>query len=339
MPSSLADRHPDPPVAELIAQLAPPPRFAAVRFSTYTPADPSQAAARDRLAALAAQLTAPAPNGLLDRLRRRPPPAAPSVYLDGGFGVGKTHLLASLWHAVAPGAPAVYSSFRQLVALVGALSMQRSVEALRGVRLLCVDEFELDDPANTRLIGTLLRALVDDGASVVATSNTLPSQLGEGRFDTERFRREIESLAEAFQTVRVEGEDYRARGAMTPPSAWEDGEVVALAHALGARATLDKLDTALGALTAVHPVRYPALVDGLAGVFLVGGRQVDDLNDALRLAYLVDVLYDGEVPVALSGVEVGDLFAPEFLRGGYAKLLGRAVSRLGALLREADALR
>ena len=31
-------------------------------------------------------------------------PAGPGgVYLDGGYGVGKTHLLASLWHA-APGA-------------------------------------------------------------------------------------------------------------------------------------------------------------------------------------------------------------------------------------------
>jgi cell division protein ZapE len=339
MPSSLADRHPDPPVAELIAQLAPPPRFADVRFATYTPAHPSQAVARDRLAALAGELAAPAPAGLFDRLRRRPPPTPPSVYLDGGFGVGKTHLLASLWHAVSPAVPAVYSSFRHLVALVGALSMRRAVAALAGVRLVCVDEFELDDPANTRLIATLLRSLVDGGASVVATSNTLPAELGRGRFDTERFRREIESLAAAFSTLTLEGEDYRARGTMAPPPAWADGEVIALAHALGEHVTLDKLDAALAALTAVHPVRYPALVDGLAGVFLLDGRQVDDLNDALRLAYLVDVLYDAQIPAALSGVEVGALFAPDFLRGGYAKLLGRAVSRLGALLGEAGALR
>lgn len=339
MPSSLTDRRPDPPVAELIAQLAPPPRFAAVRFATYTPAHPTQAVARERLAVLAGQLTTPRTTGLLGRLRRRAPATPSSVYLDGGFGVGKTHLLASLWHAVAPAVPAVYSSFRQLVALVGALSMQRAVAALEGVRLVCVDEFELDDPANTRLIATLLRSVVDGGAAVVATSNTLPAELGRGRFDTERFRREIESLAAAFETLTLEGEDFRARGAMTPPPAWSDADVIALAHALGERATLDKLDAGLAALTAVHPVRYPALVDGLAGVFLLDGRQVDDLNDALRLAYLIDVLYDTEVPAALSGVEVGDLFDPEHLRGSYAKLLGRATSRLGALLREAGELR
>jgi len=38
-------------------------------------------------------------NGLF---KKRPVavPQAGGVYLDGGFGVGKTHLLASLWHAV-----------------------------------------------------------------------------------------------------------------------------------------------------------------------------------------------------------------------------------------------
>ena len=47
-------------------------------------------------------------------------PAGPmGLYLDGGFGVGKTHLLASTWHA-APG-PKAYGTFVELTHLVGAL--------------------------------------------------------------------------------------------------------------------------------------------------------------------------------------------------------------------------
>jgi hypothetical protein len=41
------------------------------------------------------------------------------VYLDGGYGVGKTHLLASLWHQ-APG-PKLFATFVELTHLVGAI--------------------------------------------------------------------------------------------------------------------------------------------------------------------------------------------------------------------------
>ncbi len=48
-------------------------------------------------------------------------PAGPrGVYLDGGYGVGKTHLLASLWHAT-PAAPSLkaFGTFVELTNLVG----------------------------------------------------------------------------------------------------------------------------------------------------------------------------------------------------------------------------
>ena len=37
------------------------------------------------------------PTGFFSRNRKKAE-MKPGVYLDGGFGVGKTHLLASLWH-------------------------------------------------------------------------------------------------------------------------------------------------------------------------------------------------------------------------------------------------
>ena len=82
--------------------------------------------------------------------------------------------------------------------------------------LVCIDEFELDDPGNTVLVSRLLSELVDRGVSVAATSNTLPEQLGEGRFAAEDFLREIHTLAAIFTTVRIDGPDYRHRG--LPPA-------------------------------------------------------------------------------------------------------------------------
>jgi Predicted ATPase len=60
------------------------------------------------------------------------------VYLDGGFGVGKTHLLAALWFA-APG-PKAYGTFVEYTNLVGAMGFAATVEALSTRRLVCIDE-------------------------------------------------------------------------------------------------------------------------------------------------------------------------------------------------------
>ena len=44
------------------------------------------------------------------------------AYLDGGFGVGKTHLLASLWHAV-PG-PKSFGTFVEYTSDIDRISAQ-----------------------------------------------------------------------------------------------------------------------------------------------------------------------------------------------------------------------
>jgi cell division protein ZapE len=85
-------------------------------------------------------------------------------------------------------------------------------------------------------------------------------------------------------------------------------------------------------------VRYRVLVEGLAGLFVVDARTVVHLPDALRTAWLIDALYDQQVAVGLAGVDPADLFTDTAIRSGYRKVLLRATSRLGALLREAEAL-
>lgn len=332
MPVSLVSRAPRVPAQSLVAAMVPPPRFDGARFSTYEPdpAQPSQAASVRALEEFAASL-APRPRRLFGR-REEPGPAG--VYLDGGFGVGKTHLLAALWHA-AP-APRAYGTFVELTHLVGALGFAPTVEALSGHRLLAIDEFELDDPGDTVLVSTLIGRLVDAGVRVVATSNTLPDALGQGRFDAADFLREIQGLAAHFTPVRVDGEDYRHRGLPAAPAPVTDEVVTARAGVDGA--SLDDFEPLLAHLATLHPSRYGALVEGLSLVGLRGVRPVDDQSAALRLVVLADRLYDRDVPVVASGVALSDLFPPELLAGGYRKKYLRAVSRLTALAREAQAL-
>ena len=331
-PERLVDRSPRVAPERLVAELVPPPHFADVRFETYVPdpAQPSQAAAVQALSGFARDLQAgPARRGLF---RRSAPAQSPGgVYLDGGFGVGKTHLLASLWHAV-PG-PKSFGTFGEVTNLVGALGFQQTVDALSTHKLLCIDEFELDDPGDTVLVSTLLSRLSEQGVRLAATSNTLPEALGEGRFAAQDFMREIQGLSARFTSVRVDGEDYRHRGLPAAPDPLTDAQVTAASAAAGS--TLDEFPLLLQHLSQVHPSRYAALLDGVTAVHLLGVEPVADQSAALRLVVLADRMYDRDIVVRASGVPLDQLFPAELLRGGYRKKYLRAVSRLTAMSREA----
>jgi cell division protein ZapE len=335
MPARLVDRRPEVPPETLIAQLVPPPRFDAVRFDTYVPdlAQPTQAAAVAAVRAFA-ERTNEGSGRRRGWLRRRgaPPELRPGIYLDGGFGVGKTHLLASLWHASpVPRAQRVFCTFVELTNLVGAIGFAPTVERLARCRLVCIDEFELDDPGDTVLVATLLGRLAEANVRFAATSNTLPEKLGEGRFAAQDFLREIQSLSARFDVLRIDGEDYRHRGLPVPPAPVDDAQLTRMAETDGG--TLDDFDELCRHLASVHPSRYGPLLDGVPAVHLRGVRTVDDQATALRLVVLADRLYDRDVPLAASGVLLDLLFAPDLLTGGYRKKYFRAISRLTSLAR------
>ncbi len=148
MPGRLVDRSPVLAPEQLVAELVPPPTFDDVRFATFRPdpAEPSQAAAVTAGEQFAGRI---ARGGVSRRglFGRRAPRRGGGLYFDGGFGVGKTHLLAALWHAVE--GPKSYGTFVELTNLVGVLGYRAAVGQLSTHRLLCIDEFELDDPGDT----------------------------------------------------------------------------------------------------------------------------------------------------------------------------------------------
>ncbi|HYO40391.1 MAG TPA: cell division protein ZapE [Nocardioidaceae bacterium] len=337
MPISLTDRDPRVALDRLVGELVPPPRFADVSFDSYRPdpGQPSQQQAVDALRGFAGTV------GQKPRKRSRwpslsrtgrsePAPGSGGVYLDGGYGVGKTHLLASLWHA-APG-PKLFATFVELTHLVGALGFHDAVAALSSYTLVCVDEFELDDPGDTVLVSTLLTRLRESGVRLAATSNTLPGRLGEGRFATDDFLREIQGLSAHFDSVRIDGEDFRHRGLPEAPAAPDLDTVRNAASRDGA--SLDHFVDLTRHLARVHPSKYGALLDGVRLVCLEDVRTVEDQAVALRLVVLADRLYDRDLPVVASGRTFDELFAPPLLEGGYRKKYFRAVSRLVALARD-----
>ncbi|MGH3465556.1 MAG: cell division protein ZapE [Kribbellaceae bacterium] len=329
MPIRLTERRPEVGADRLLSECVPPPRFAPVRFGTFRPdpAEPSQAAALAALRDLAGELAGP--RRRRSWWRRDSGPDGPAgIYLDGGFGVGKTHLLASLWHESS--GPKMYCTFVELTNLVGALGLRRAVEELASYRLVCVDEFELDDPGDTVLIARLLGQLVEAGVRLAATSNTLPDKLGEGRFQASDFLREIQGLARNFDVRRIDGEDYRHRGLPVAPEPLADAEVERIAGTADG-ASCDHFVDLHRHLAELHPSRYGALLDGVRTVGIVDVRELTDENVALRIVVLADRMYDRDIPLLASGVPLDRMFSPAMLKGGYRKKYLRALSRLIAL--------
>jgi cell division protein ZapE len=333
MTASLLDRAPTMSGAEIAASLVPPRQFDDATLDDYRPDPdyPSQAEAVERVRAFAAAWK----GGGGGLFKKKAPEQKPGLYLDGGFGVGKTHLLVALWK-LAPGRK-YFGTFIEYTALVGALGYQATVKLLTGATFLAIDEFELDDPGDTMLMTRLLGELAASGTRIAATSNTPPNALGEGRFAAADFLREINALAARFDIVRIDGLDYRRRDieghAVALP---DDAALEAAAAALPGVVTVDDFDAVLRHLATVHPSRYVKLVGGLSAVGLRGVHVLENQTDALRFVAAVDRLYDGQVRVLATGVPLDQVFGDEMLAGGYRKKYQRAISRLIALTAATD---
>ena len=332
MVSRLVDVTPVVPADQLVAQMVPPSMFDDVSFDSYIPdpAQPSQAAAVKVCRDFADTVTARRSprKGLFGRRPKNT--QGTGVYLDGGFGVGKTHLLTSIYHSCPE--PKAFGTFVELTHVVGALGFNRAVEELSGHSVLCIDEFELDDPGDTMLVSRLLAELTTAGVSVAATSNTLPEQLGEGRFAAKDFMREIRKMSGIFESIRVDGPDYRHRNLPPAPDPMADDELRADAETVDG-ATLDDFDALCDHLSTLHPSKYNRLVDGVNRVCLSGVKPLPDQSIALRMVVLADRLYDAGIPVRNSGEKLDAIFTDEMVEGGYRKKYLRATSRLLALSR------
>ena len=321
-PDSLCSYSPSISAEELMRQLAPPPEFEHATFDSYRPDPqfPSQ-----ELALKAAKQFA---TGSTGRLFGRTE-SAPGVYLDGGFGVGKTHLLASIWHQFKGNK--AFGTFLEYTSIAGFLGFQEAVRMLGEFSLICIDEFELDDPGDTMILSRLLKELSAKGVKFAATSNTPPNALGEGRFAAEDFAREITGLGERFQVLQIDGEDYRHRDPESHAPVLSTDDLNTWI-ASSQRGFIDDFDDLLAHLATLHPTKYRKLLTPVQDLAIHGLYELHDQVPALRFVVFVDRLYELQIPVRGSGsVAITEVFSNAMIQGGYRKKYLRAISRLGAL--------
>jgi cell division protein ZapE len=190
-------------------------------------ADPAQVRAMQALNRVARDLAARPARRWVPRLLKRYLPIAPvtppvrGVYLWGGVGRGKT-LMMDLFFDWLPFADKRRYHFHRIMSQVhGRLAELRdaqdplaivAADFAREARVICFDEFFVSDIADAMLLGRFITGLVDNGVTLVATSNIAPHDLYRGGLQRQRFLPAIDLLVRHTEVVHVDGlVDYRLR--------------------------------------------------------------------------------------------------------------------------------
>lgn len=305
-------------VAELLGEMVPPREFELVSFSNYIPDEkyPSQKLALNKSIDFVKKVDSKSKTSI-------------GIYLDGGFGVGKTHLLASIYHASKR--KKLFSPFIGITSAIGYLGFAESVREFSKFELICIDEFELDDPGDTMVISRFLKDIAGKGTCFAATSNTPPNALGEGRFAADAFQREIQSVANRFEIARIDGEDYRHRGVEHDFTPSDLEQFLSAASSDKSRTVQASLKELLSFLGGMHQSRYAKLAEQFDQIFVSDVSTINDQYEGIRLVSFVDRCYEAGIALRFSGASLNEIFRSDHLTGAYQKKYRRALSRLAAM--------
>lgn len=324
--------------------LSLPPRFESATFASYVPATPSQA---DACRAVQAFVEA-APwddswmrtiwNRHAGTVRKR------GLYLVGPVGTGKTHLMAAAYQALHPHTSCGFVHSRTLFQQTA--SPQAVAQSIADqCTLLCLDEVEIDDPANEARLVHTLQALDAAGVYLLASSNVRPEAFAKTNVGPTRFEHFLRNaFGQRYALQPVEGPDHRREG-----TAQHDQTGTIWVGA--SDATRERLDAACQVHDAVlrlsfdalrersRTTAHNALVDELVepDCLAVENVALASTDDALRLLRIVDALYTHpQAPVLYMTAPTppDDWFAPEQFAGlaqAIAEKFTRTVSRLHAL--------
>jgi len=353
-----------------MTELSPSARYQEGVAAHRWTADPAQRAVLPEFDRMQAALCADNGNGssLIGRLKsllgseeRQP---VPGLYLWGSVGRGKTFLMdlfaASLPHGVALRRhfhrfmSDVHERLRDLGERQDPLAEVAAGIAAR-CRVLCLDEFLVNDIGDAMILANLLQALFARGVTLVTTSNTAPDNLYRDGLQRARFLPAIALLKQHCHVVEmISAHDWRLR-ALThapvyhvPPGAEAER---ALSRIFASQAQGDVVD---GGAIVINdrsiPLRkradnilwfdFAALCDGPRAVadYIALARTVPAIiisnvpqftiyseDPAKRFVQLVDEFYDRHVKLILSAAApITELYDGERLRAEF----GRTESRL-----------
>ncbi len=318
-------------VEECISELKPHPKFDTCTFDNYNCDDnyPSQASLKSTLQNLATTKRVEVKKGLFSKFKKQTEVKLEHYYIDGTYGIGKTHLLSALFHAF--NGTKAFLSFTELTYFMNYLGIEKTIETFEKHQLLLIDEFDLDDPATTRMFVRLVNA-IKHKTNIVMTSNRLPKELGGGKFDTSQFARELGVIANDFTQLSVEGKSFRLK-----LTEWKKGfDTSSFEHTYNTipstrgviKTTFDEL---MASLQSYHPFKFFVIPKDADVIFLDGLDTFTNLNNALRFTMFLDVCYYYDTKLFILSDEDDNIFADEIMDTTFERQFLRCKSRLTEL--------
>ncbi len=351
-------------------QLAPSARYQEGVAAHRWESDPTQLALLPEFDRMHAALCAPADgsSGLFGRLKSllgsEPAAAVPGLYLWGSVGRGKTFLM-DLFVSSLPQGTALRRHYHRFMGEVHeslrALGNRQNplVEVAAGLaarcRVLCLDEFLVNDIGDAMILAGLLEVLFARGVSLLTTSNTAPADLYKNGLQRARFLPAIALIEKHCHVVEMaSSHDWRLRALaqapvyLTPPGA-ESHRALERIFSSQANGTIEQ-NGALSINGREIPFRkraenvlwfefealcegpravadYIALAKAGPTVIVANVPQFNSYRDdaAKRFVQLVDEFYDRHVKLVLSAAApITELYDGERLRAEF----GRTESRL-----------
>ena len=352
--------------------LAPSARYHEGVAAHRWEADPAQQALLPEFDRMHAELVASVANGngggLFGRLKallgNDTREGVPGLYLWGSVGRGKTFLM-DLFVASLPSGMALRRHYHRFMGEVHEQlrSLGERQDPLLDVasniasrcRVLCLDEFLVNDIGDAMILATLLDALFERGVTLVTTSNTAPAHLYKDGLQRARFLPAIALIEKHCRVVQmISSHDWRLRALtqaavyQTPPGAEaeralsrifssqaegeveEGGEIVLNGRSIPVRKRAANILWFEFAALCEGPRAvsdYIELAKAGPAVIISNVPQFTVYTDdaARRFVLLVDEFYDRHVKLILSAAApITELYDGERLRAEF----GRTESRL-----------
>ena len=297
--------------------------------------------------------------GRLRRLIRKRHESIRGLYIYGAVGRGKTLLMDLFFHSL-PFAHKKRQHFHRFMASIhdrlrGLRDEENPLDIVADristeCRVICFDEFAVNDIADAMILGNLFTALFERGVTLAATSNIAPQELYRNGLQRQSFLPAIEAIEANTRVIELGGQrDYRLR-------LLENAGVYRWPADSDAESHIGKSFTAIapdegeqdGTLEIQgRPIKYRRLSDGVIWfdfeAICDGPRSQDDYielsrefqtvlisgvpkltrnleNQARRFIALVDEFYDRKVKLIvsaaapLSELYVGTKLEKEFVR-------------------------
>lgn len=317
-------------INECFNELCPHPKFKDCTFESYMDDKnyPSQAALKDTLRNIANTVKKTQKKSFFSRSKKGGK-LAKNIYIDGTYGIGKTHLLSACFHGY--NGTKAFMSFLELTYFMNFSGLEKTIEFFKPIDLLLIDEFDLDDPATTRMAARFIDS-INENTTIITTSNRLPKELGGGKFDTTQFSRELGIISDTFDTITVDGKSFRIN-----LSSWQAvysnstfNEVYNTYDTQRGKLLVDFNDL-IKKLQDNHPFKFFVIPKLFDAVFINDFKPFTQLNDALRFTIFIDHCYYHDTKVFFNNYIGDEIFPQEIMETTFERQFLRCRSRLDEL--------